>query len=149
MIKLADVRMTIVGSIAMLLSTTALANGGWAVIVYNPATASWGSLHGASSRADAEQGALNYCGQNCASVDVNTLEQENSGLIEAVAYDGWVALATGTGGYGTSDRIDNQADAEQSALANCNSVATNCTILRSVSSFVSSPDVDGVRPAKK
>lgn len=123
-------------------SPAAFANGGWAVIVWNPQTNSAGSSHGESTRATGESLALSYCGSGCAGATSATLEASGSVVRETWVLNGWVALATDDfGHFGSSGTHDNQADAEQAALANCGN--SNCFVLRSLSSFVSSPDING------
>jgi len=134
MFKLTSAKLAVICSLVMTASASAFA-GGWAVIVYNPTTHSFGSSRGANDRADAEAAALSFCGQNCEGTDVYSLENGNSGLVETFTYNGWVSLAVGTGAAGTSGLHDSQYDAEQSALNNCAATAPDCRIVRTVSAF--------------
>jgi hypothetical protein len=128
-------------------ASTAFGYGGAVAIVYNPQTHGFGSYHGASTREDAETQALAECGADCAGVDAATLESGTSILKETWAINGWVALSiNGTGRWGGSGVHDNQSDAETSAYNNCGGADKNCYILRSVSSFTDSVDVDGDEP---
>ena len=136
------------GLVCSLGASTAFGYGGAAAIVYNPQTQAWGSYHGANTRADAETQALANCGASCAGVDAATLESGQSNLKETWVTNGWVALSiNGTGRWGTGGVHDNQADVENAAYNNCGGAVDNCYILRSTSSYVNAPDVDGDEPA--
>lgn len=125
-------------------SSQAFAYGGFASIVFNPATGAWGSFHGAASRQDADATALNLCGADCAGVDVASLENNQSPLRATWANNGWVALARGDNGHwGTAGVHDSQQDAEQAALNNCGGYANGCYIVRSLASYVDADDVSG------
>jgi hypothetical protein len=133
----------------MLMSVTALAYGGHAAIVFNKSTGAWGAYHGANSRAAAENRAIGFCGASCAGVDAGALESGQSGLNETFVYNGWIALAKGqNGAYGTSGNHGSQYDAEVSALTNCGGDANGCYVVRSVSSFDYTDDMDGTRPGQ-
>ena len=123
--------------------------GGEAIIVFNPSTGAWATYHGPASRPDAETSALAECGSDCSSVNSAQLEAGGASVREHWSHNGWVALATnGKGFYGTGGVHDSEADAEQSALRNCNRGADNgCYVLRSLSSFDYQPDQDGVHPS--
>jgi hypothetical protein len=137
-------KFALLASLVMLASTSAFADGGWAAIVFNPTTGSWGSSHGSYSRQDAENAALGFCGADCAGVDAVALEGGQSGLKETYVYNGWVAYATGDNGHwATSGIHDSQYDAEETAYTNCGGQTDNCGIIRSTSSFSYQADVDG------
>jgi hypothetical protein len=126
-------------------SHAAFAYGGWAAIVFNPSSGAWGSYHGASSRAEAEQAAMSECGYDCAGVDPYTLESGASGLKETYVRDGWIAYARSatTSRWATSGDHSSQEAAESQALAKCSQNASDCYIVRSVSSYTSYEDIDG------
>jgi hypothetical protein len=132
-------------ALCLMASSSAFAYGGFAAIVFNPATGSYGAYHGANDRQDAELDAMSYCGGNC-SIDLGSLESMQASVRETWAYNGWVALAKGDNNvYATAGIHDSEYDAEQSALNNCYARTNNCYIVRSMASYVNFPDVDGVK----
>ena len=123
--------------------------GGEAVIVFNPKNGAWASYHGPYTRAQAEDGALQICGNDCNSVNSAQLEGGGTGIVETWAHNGWVAVATdGQGHWATAGVHDSEADAENAAVTRCNTSAGNssCYVLRSLASFDYQPDQDGVNP---
>lgn len=137
-------KFALLASLVMLASTSAFADGGWAAIVFNPSTGSWGSAHGFTARQDAENAAMGFCGNDCAGVDAATLEAGQSGLKETYVYNGWVAYAAGDNGHwATSGIHDSQYDAEETAYTNCGGQTNNCQVVRSLSSFTYQDDIDG------
>jgi hypothetical protein len=133
----------LLASLALFASANAFADGGNAVIVINPHTGAWGAASSAYLQ-DAEASALANCGQDCANIDVPTLESGQSGLKETYSYNGWVAFAySTTNHWGASGEHDNQADAEQSAYDKCGGEANDCYIVKSFASFDYQPDENG------
>jgi hypothetical protein len=134
----------LLASLVMLASSNVFADGnGWAAIVVNAQTGSWGAAHGAASRFDAETSALSFCGADCAGIDAYDLESGQSGLHETYTQNGWVAYARGTGHWGASGQHDSQSDAEYSAYNNCGGDANGCQVVRSLSSYSYAQDIDG------
>ncbi len=132
--------MLLVGTLG---APAAFANGGYATIVYNVANSSAASYHGASSRYDAEQGALNICGAGCYSIDPTALESGTYPTVhETWSENGWVALASDNAGHwGAAGIHDTQANAENDALRRCGNSA--CFVVRSLSSYAAYEDQEG------
>ncbi len=87
-----------------LLATAQVARADFAAIAYSPATGSFGFWHGAGSRADAENGALDSC------------NGEDRRVVVWVE-NGWAALATNNdGGWGYGWSTNSREEAENNAL---------------------------------
>jgi hypothetical protein len=165
MLKLLNVKLLSLASLALLVAQGAFAWGGFVSIVFNPKNPeAYYSYAGSNSRYDAEYNAVlgldpaeSGLATTAQPADVDSLvkllEAKESALVETYAKNGWVALAVAGGAsaqagaaWGTAGVHDNQADAEAAALANCaKKGATNCEVVRSLSSFDNAADIDGVR----
>jgi hypothetical protein len=127
-------------------SSQAFADGnGWAAIVFDPATNSWGSAHGGASRNDAEDNAIGYCGAACSGADSIALEGGQTALHETYVHNGWVAYAHGQGNthWGTAGDHSSQQNAEYDAYTRCGGAANNCYVVRSLSSYDYQADQSG------
>jgi len=101
--------------VALAFSASSVASAHWAVLAYNPTTGKWGRAQCAKTYQDGLETAINTCGgEGC----------------QRVAYteNGYIALATGDGGWGTGSIHDSQVDADQSSLARCSQHYSNCTV---------------------
>jgi hypothetical protein len=93
----------------------------YASIAYNFSARHWGENHGATTLFLSEEGALASCGGGC----------EVVGWVR----EGYVALATGSTGWGSASSNFSLADAENRALANCSARSANCQIAVWASGF--------------
>ena len=127
-------------------SSHAFADGnGWAAIVFDPSTNMWGSAHGGAFRCDAEDRAIDYCGNGCYGVDSISLENGQTYLHETYVHNGWVAYAHGQDNthWGTAGDHSSQYAAENDAYDRCGGAANNCYVVRSLSSFDYQADENG------
>ena len=113
--------MTLVAFAAVMMSSTA-AFAQWTVLAYSAQTGKWGRAQCANTYEGALDTALRACGDaSCVRV--------------AYARNGYVALATGQGGWGTGNLHGTQQDAERSSLARCSAKYANCAIKATGSSY--------------
>ena len=113
----------------------AFAYGGYCSIAFDTVLNSWGSSHGSLSAVEAHRGALASC-KHC-----------GRSIRQTWAMNGWVALALGKHHrWGLSTRHRDRRAAEISAIKNCGGSAYECAVVRSTSSFIKSPDIEGVLP---
>jgi hypothetical protein len=121
-----SVAVLVFGLCMMMPSASALA--GYATIVVDATTGSWGSAYSPYDFSYTDQQALNNCGAGCDN------PYGTDKIIYQRAENGWASVATnGSGRYATAGVHDSQYDAEQSALANCGE--SSCYILRSLYSY--------------
>jgi hypothetical protein len=108
-------RFAVLLSLSMPFASVASA-AGWTSLAYDPQTGAWGRSQCEATYQDAIDIALNACDGNCQTV--------------AYAYNGYVALATGSGGWATGSIHDSLGDTEQASLDRCNERnIANCQIL--------------------